>query len=285
MRGIPAGQPPPQPFPPHPAQGSCTEGHGWIWDCSFSEVPAWPCLWPRGLVCHGQCHSPGATCCGKCHFWWPLWCSQSSPCHVSQALGGAALPMWAHQGTKGFLSSLTPGLLRPPCPGPGADGSPLSPGAAVSSREGRGKPPSVASELPGPGGAASDGSSPSGRGWILTRGVPSGWTGTGGPGRTGSPSAPRADGERGLPKLLVLSSATRGRLLEPSPTSLKFLRPSNRKKRKRKPHGVTCFEFITSLKWGSTTDSDPSLSEEDEDNFESSGLRRNTFFFCCFFVS
>lgn len=51
-----------------------------------------------------------------------------------------------------------------------------------------------------------------------------------------------------------------------------------KKKKKRKTHGVTCFEFITCLKWGSTTDSDPSLSEEDEDNFESSGLRRNIFF-------
>lgn len=95
-----------------------------------------------------------------------------------------------------------------------------------------------------------EGSSPSGRGWILTRGAggggPSVWTGLG-LSQQASPGAPHAGGERGLPKLLVLSSATRpvrGRLLKPSPTSLKFLRPSKRKKRKKKRkqiHSVTCF--------------------------------------------
>lgn len=215
-------------LPKAPAQ-QCMDGSGTApspqplpgpgsWPCGQSCVPWSVPLAVAGVTFGGRCAPSPAPAMYQGHFPEQL------------------CPRGAHQGTEGFLSCLTPRLLRPPCHGPGADGSPLSPGAAVSSREGRGKPPSVASELPGPGGAASDGSSPSGHGWILTRGAngPSGWTGTGGPGRTGSPSAPRAGGERGLPKLLVLSSATRGRLLEPSPTSLKFLRPSNRKKEKEK---------------------------------------------------
>lgn len=216
----------PGPFPlwepPAPATGIC---HGW--HC----VP-----WPVSLVL------VSVTCRGH----------QGAPCPAPAMCQGhfprAAVPMWGSPRRRG-VSVPRHGL----CPDHGAaepirvqaqalTGSPLSPGAAVSSREGRGKPPSVASELPGRVERCAR--------WLLSlwpwldldlrsrRRRPLGSAGDGGGlSRTASPSAPRAGGERGLPKLLVLSSATRparGRLLEPSPTSLKFLRPSKREKKKKK---------------------------------------------------
>lgn len=166
VRSVPAGPPPPRPFPSHLAQGPCTDA-----SCMYGSgtplesLPGpGPCV-PRSVSLPWSVpFAVAGVAFGGC-------CAPSPAPAMHQALYSVEqlCPRGAHQGTEEFLSSLTPGLLRLPCRGPGADGSPLSPGAAVSSREGRGKPPSVASELPGPGGAASDGSSPSGRGWISPR--------------------------------------------------------------------------------------------------------------------
>lgn len=155
----------PGPFTPRPAQPqrSCVHGSGAI---PFPGAPAWTRLWPLAFAV------AGVACRGQCHLSWPV--SLAVAGVICRGHCGAPSPAAAtYQGH--FLEQLCPrGLTNMPrgfhprhrlCPDHRAAepvrvqaralmGSPPSPGAAVSSREGRGKPPSVASELPGPGGAA-----------------------------------------------------------------------------------------------------------------------------------
>lgn len=59
-----------------------------------------------------------AICCGRCHFWWPLWCSQSNPCHVPGPFGAAALPTWGSPRHQGVSVLPHPGAAVPSVPWP-----------------------------------------------------------------------------------------------------------------------------------------------------------------------
>lgn len=276
MRGVPAGPPPPQPFPSRPAQGSCTEGHGWIWDCSFSGVPAWP--WFMALCAMvGVTPLVSAICCGRCHFWCHLWCFQSSPCHVPGALGGAALPTWSSPRHRGVSVLSEPGAAAAPSVLTG----PLCPQVLLFLQE-KEEENHQASQVSSRGRAERRARLLSLWPWLdlAPRSPrPLGLDGDGGAGPDGLPQRPTRSWGAGPPQTACpfLRHSWPFTRTKPNfaevPASVK-----QKKKKKRKTHGVTCFEFITGLKWGSTTDSDPSLSEEDEDNFKSSGLRRNIFF-------
>lgn len=225
------------------------------------------------------------------------WLCPVSPCSVPLAVATAVLRFSRCRAPGPLPQQLCPGAPQGVCDPPTGSAltvgwpspswaltaSPLSPGAAVSSREGRGKPPSVASEAR-PGGAACR--APPRPGWTVTAEPPApGLAGAGGAEPDGRPSAPGAGGERGLPTLLVLPSAPPAGPLTRTEPDFTVPRPAN--EQKMTPNQVPSVTRlrVRRLRTGiSSAASGRRCRRSGNRVTKSSALRRNLFF-CCFFVS